>query len=66
MQVNLGNIIYKETEYCRIDPLSFKYSRGVHTINFHEGLCVVDGYGYLYQVLGRLFNILKKVKALVK
>lgn len=66
MQVNLANNIYKETDYCRIEPLSFKYSRGVHTINFHEGLCVVDGYGYLYQVLGRLFNILKKVKALVK
>ena len=66
MQVNLDNKGYKEIDYCRIEPLSLKYSRGVHTINFHDGLCVVDGYGYLYQVPGRLFNILKKVKALVK
>lgn len=66
MQVNLENNNYQEQEYCRIEPLSYKYSSGVHTINFYDGLCVVDGYGYLYQVPGRLFNILKKVKALVK
>ena len=63
MQVNLDNNNFQEREYCRIEPLSYRYSRGVHTINFHDGLCVVDGYGYLYQFIGRLLKCIKRCKS---
>lgn len=66
MQVNLNDNNYREQKYCRIEPLSYRYSRGVHTINFHDGLCVVDGYGYLYQILGRFFKVLKTIKGFVR
>lgn len=36
-------------------PASYRYNLGLHTINFHQGLCAVDGYGYLYPALGRMY-----------
>lgn len=35
---------------------SYKYNLGIHTINFHNRLCVVDGYGYYYPIIGRLYH----------
>ena len=41
---------------------SFKYNLGLHTLNFQDDLCVLDGYGYLYPITGRVLNLLQKVK----
>lgn len=51
---------YKEHNLFTIKPISFKYNLGTHTINFyHNGrnkpMAVVDGYGYLYPILGRIY-----------
>lgn len=43
-------------------PQSFCYSKGLHTLNFCDGICVIDGYGYLYQFAGRILNSLKSLK----
>jgi hypothetical protein len=39
----------------QLKPHDYDYNLGLHTINFHNGLCVVDGYGYLYPTLGRIY-----------
>lgn len=49
-------------ELFRIYPNSFKYNLGLHTLNFQDDLCVLDGYGYLYPLTGRVLRLLQKVK----
>lgn len=44
-----------EKKSFTLRPYSHNYNLGLHTINFNEGLCVVDGYGYLYPTLGRIY-----------
>lgn len=39
-----------------IKPQSYKYSLGTHTLNSKDGVCVVDGYGYLYPLAGHVFE----------
>lgn len=41
---------FDEELLFEIQPLSFKYNRGIHTLNFKSGLCVVDGRGYRYPI----------------
>jgi hypothetical protein len=39
-----------------IKPCSYRYSKGLHTLNFHpSGIAVVDGNGFVYPTLARLF-----------
>ena len=52
---------YRETYVFSLMPKSFKYHLGLHTINFSERLCVVDGKGYLYPVVGRIYNVARKI-----
>lgn len=53
---------YHEAYLFSIKPQSFVYSFGIHTLNFYDGGCVVDGYGYLYPVLGRVLGLCRKMK----
>lgn len=39
----------------KVESQSYKYSRGIHTINFADGLCVVDGLGFYYPTVGRIY-----------
>lgn len=48
-------ITKKEQKLFTLRPQSYKFNLGLHTINFFEGLCVIDGYGYLYPTLGRIY-----------
>lgn len=61
----------KEEFLFNIKPQSYKYNLGIHTINFMDRMCVVDGYGYLYPLIGRIYyspimtvlkNYVKKIK----
>jgi hypothetical protein len=54
MQVDTLNP-FQEKEVFSIQPLNYKYNLGVHTIDFLNGLSVIDGYGYLYPLFGRLY-----------
>lgn len=62
----------KEQKVFTLRPQSYNYNLGLHTINFHQGICVIDGYGYLYPTLGRLYaskevgRIRKFVKSIFK
>jgi len=61
VKVELKGDDYKETRVCTIYPNSFRYNLGLHTLNFKDSLCVVDGYGYLFPCLGRLRKIICNV-----
>ena len=50
---------YKESHMFSLTPSSFRYNLGLHTINFFCDICVVDGKGYLYPILGRLYSFLQ-------
>jgi len=54
--------LYVESNEFSIYPNSFKYNLGLHTINFNGNVCVVDGYGYLYPIIGRIFNMISVIK----
>lgn len=51
-----------------LKPQGKRYPIGLHTINFYEGLCVVDGLGYLYPTLGRWYTspLMTKLRLAVK
>lgn len=45
----------QEDEYCHIEPVKGRYNLGIHTMNFQDGVCVIDGYGHYNPLLGRLY-----------
>ena len=59
---------FQEKEVLRVCPLNFRYNLGVHTINFLEGLAVIDGNGYLFPVFGRFYysKLARAVANLIK
>jgi hypothetical protein len=58
---NMTEDSYKEKCVFKIFPNSFKYNLGLHTINFFEDICVVDGCGYLYPLIGRMMKLAKRL-----
>lgn len=56
------NVLEFDASSCRegaifeLKPQGRRYPLGLHTINFYEGLCVVDGLGYLYPTLGKWYS----------
>ena len=66
MKLNIS--MRTEEEYLKIKPQSLRYNLGMHTINFGTSFCVVDGYGYLYSILGRLYysRIVSAIKKVIR
>lgn len=52
---------YSEEHSFSLNPTSFKYNIGLHTINFCKRGCVIDGYGYLYPIFGRMLHFVRRV-----
>ena len=52
---------YSEEPYLSIAPSSFRYNLGIHTLSFSNNIAVVDGYGYLYPIIGRLLFFVRRV-----
>lgn len=44
-----------EQKQMVLSPTVSRYSLGLHTLNFSDGLCVIDGYGYYKPILGRMY-----------
>ena len=63
--VKLSKEEYAEKNILTINPHSFRYNLGTHTVNFYEGGCVVDGYGYLYPLIGHMANFLIKKRDMI-
>ncbi len=48
---------WSEQEAFHLKPSSYKYSKGLHTLNFHDsGIAVIDGNGYAYPFVGRILG----------
>lgn len=52
---------FSEKQIFQLGPVKGRYRLGLHTLNFNDGLCVIDGYGYYYPVLGELYYALRKL-----
>lgn len=63
----LNDCEYVESHCFSLIPTSFRYNLGLHTINFYEKGCVIDGYGYLYPIVGRVLHFVRKiVKSIIR
>ena len=59
MSKNIVDRYDEKLVFC-INPEKGRYGLGLHTINYFEGLCVIDGYGYYKPLLGYLYFGLRK------
>lgn len=50
---------FEEKHLFSLPPTSFRYHLGLHTLNFHGNIGVIDGYGYLYPLIGRLLHLVR-------
>lgn len=64
MKVEQLENVYRERLEFKLHPMSFRYNLGLHTLNFKDNVCVIDGYGYLYPIIGRIYNYLSQIKQL--
>ncbi len=51
----------QENKNFKITPQKGRFGLGLHTLNFVDGLCVIDGYGYYKPVLGSLYYCVRKL-----
>ena len=58
----------REEEVFHMGPVKGRYSLGLHTINFMDGICVVDGYGHYKPILGKIYyhSVVRSILSLIK
>lgn len=67
MEMELGaDGSISEKKVFTLSPKSFRYNLGLHTLNFHGTMGVVDGYGYYYPIIGRILNVVRIIKRLIR
>lgn len=57
--VNFSDGLCSEEELFELHPIPGRYGRGLHTINIYDDIIVIDGYGYLYPVIGPVLFFIK-------
>lgn len=60
MEIKDFNEGVQQKKVFRIEPVKGRHSLGLHTLNFADGFCVIDGYGYYKPFLGRLYYGVRK------
>lgn len=60
MKIDQFDTNIKEHLFAHIGPVNMRYNLGIHTINFYDGICVIDGYGYLHPFIARFYYLPKK------
>lgn len=61
MKSTVGQPLFEEAPFCDLTPIKGRFGKGLHTLNFSDGLCVVDGYGYYFPILGKLYYAIRKL-----
>ena len=51
----------QENEVFKITPQKGKFGLGLHTLNFVNGLCVIDGYGYYMPLFGNYYHLFRRM-----
>lgn len=54
--------VFQESLDFGLSPIKGRYNLGLHTLNFEQGLAVIDGYGLLHPTFSRIWNALARVK----
>lgn len=66
MEVVLNNGVIKEKPLFSLIPSNSLYSEGLHTLNFLDGVCVIDSCGYLYPTMKYVHKTGQAIKAIFK
>ena len=61
MRCDLNENKLKEEKLMDLTPVSWKYSLGIHTLNFSGNLCVIDGAGYLQPCSGYFIERMRRI-----
>jgi len=58
----------EEEEAFVLKPSNYAFNLGLHTINFHKDLCVIDGCGFLYPTTGRIYAspLIERLRTIAK
>lgn len=64
MKTFISNNEINEDVVFSIQPQSKRYSEGIHTINYYQQLCVVDGYGFLFPKMKYVAYFVRRLKTL--
>lgn len=51
----------KEEQFCNMTPINGRFGLGLHTLNFNNGMCVIDGYGYYMPLLGKWYFSIRRL-----
>jgi hypothetical protein len=51
----------RENEILKVAPQTGRFGLGLHTLNFVDGLCVIDGFGYYMPLFGKLYFGIRKL-----
>ena len=51
----------RENEIIKLTPQTGRFGLGLHTLNFVEGLCVIDGFGYYMPIVGSMYFSVRKI-----
>lgn len=71
MEVDFNGIKFNEKILFSLKPVSRRYNIGLHTLNFNDGICVIDSCGYFSPIWGRIYysksvrlliNLIKRLK----
>lgn len=60
MESSLQTEKINEVAVFRLCPQDNRYGLGLHTLNFGDGMMVIDGYGYYKPLLGKLYYSIRK------
>lgn len=56
---DMSNGVLRETVVSTLKPVE-PYKGGLHTLNIHEGICVVDGLTFLFRPFEKMKRVLKR------
>lgn len=65
MQSDIKGKSIKEKFLFQLKPNCWRYNLGLHTINFCDKFCVIDGYGFLFPSVARIKQVVRNFICLI-
>lgn len=66
MSYDVNKDILSFSNWKTLSPFTFHYHLGLHTLNCHDGMCVIDARGLLHPYIGRIvrpiINLINKIR----
>ena len=61
METSVQDEKIKESVMMRLSPQEKKYELGLHTLNFENGIAVIDSYGYYKPFWGKTYYSVRRL-----